>query len=298
MLSNLLVQLINGIALGSTYALIALGYTMVYGIILLINFAHGEIFMAGAFVGLILVTVFQVHILIAFLGAMFFCLTMGIIIEKIAYKPLRRSTRLAALISAIGVSIFLSNLANLIFGPKPTSFPPTEQILFEIKTYEIIAGAQITNLQILIIAVSAILMISLQYFIKRNRIGKAMRATSQDYDTAALMGINVNRIISYTFAIGASLAAAGGVLVGIYFGVVKYNMGFMAGLKAFTAAVVGGIGSIPGAMFGGIALGIGEMLAMALGLSSYRDAIAFGILILVLLVKPTGLFGTKIQKKV
>jgi len=298
MLSNLIVQFINGIALGSTYALIALGYTMVYGIILLINFAHGDIFMAGAFVGLLLVTVFHVHIIIAFLGAMLFCMIMGIIIEKIAYKPLRRSTRLAALISAIGVSIFLSNLANLLFGAKPTSFPPTEQILFKIQTYELVAGAQITNLQILTIVTSALLMIGLQYFIKKSRTGKAMRATSQDYDTAALMGINVNRIISYTFAIGSSLAAAGGVLVGIYFGVVKYNMGFMVGLKAFTAAVLGGIGSIPGAMFGGLALGIGEMLAVAVGLSSYRDAIAFGILILVLLFKPTGLFGTQIQKKV
>lgn len=298
MLSNLLVQLINGIALGSTYALIALGYTMVYGIILLINFAHGEIFMAGAFVGLMLVTVFKVHIIFAFLGAMLFCMIMGVIIEKIAYKPLRRSTRLAALISAIGVSIFLSNLANLVFGAKPTSFPPTEEILFKIQTYELIAGAQITNLQILTIVTSAVLMVCLQYFIKKSRIGKAMRATSQDYDTAALMGVNVNRIISYTFAIGSSLAAAGGVLVGIYFGVVKYNMGFMVGLKAFTAAVLGGIGSIPGAMFGGLLLGIGEMLAVALGLSSYRDAIAFGILILVLLIKPTGLFGTQIQKKV
>lgn len=298
MLSNFIVQLLNGIALGSTYALIALGYTMVYGIVLLINFAHGEIFMTGAFVGLLLVSVFHVHIAIAFLGAMLFCMLMGIFIEKIAYKPLRRSTRLAALISAIGVSIFLSNLANLLFGAKPTSFPPTEEILFPIKTFDLFAGAQITNLQILIIAISAILMIALQYFIKNSKIGKAMRATSQDYDTAALMGINVNRIISYTFAIGSSLAAAGGVLVGIYFGVVKYNMGLLIGLKAFTAAVLGGIGSIPGAMFGGLALGIGEMLAVALGLSSYRDAIAFAILIIVLLIKPTGLFGKEIQKKV
>jgi len=298
MLSNFFVQLMNGIALGSTYALIALGYTMVYGIILLINFAHGEIFMSGAFVGLILVTVFHVHIVIAFLGAMLFCMIMGVIIEKIAYKPLRRSTRLAALISAIGVSIFLSNLANLIFGANPTSYPPTKEILFPVKAYHLFAGAQVTNLQILIIATSAALMIILQYFIKNTKIGKAMRATSQDYDTAALMGINVNKIISYTFAIGSSLAAAGGVLVGIYFGVVKYNMGTLIGLKAFTAAVLGGIGSIPGAMFGGIALGIGEMFAVAIGLSSYRDAIAFGILIIVLLVKPTGLFGTEIQKKV
>lgn len=298
MLSSFFVQLMNGIALGSTYALIALGYTMVYGIILLINFAHGEIFMSGAFVGLILVSVFHVHIIIAFLGAMLFCMIMGVIIEKIAYRPLRRSTRLAALISAIGVSIFLSNLANLIFGASPTSYPPTEEILFPIKAYKLFAGAQVTNLQILTIATSAILMIILQYFIKNTKTGKAMRATSQDYDTAALMGIDVNRIISYTFAIGSSLAAAGGVLVGIYYGVVKYNMGTLIGLKAFTAAVLGGIGSIPGAMFGGIALGIGEMFAVAIGLSSYRDAIAFGILIVVLLVKPTGLFGTEIQKKV
>ncbi|MFZ5943885.1 MAG: branched-chain amino acid ABC transporter permease [Bacillota bacterium] len=298
MISNYIVQLINGIALGSTYALIALGYTMVYGIIMLINFAHGDIYMAGAFVGLILVTVFKVPIVFAFLGAMLFCMIMGIIIEKIAYRPLRRSKRLAALISAIGVSITLSSLAILVFGVKPTSFPPTKDILFEVKAYQLFAGAQITNLQILMIGVAALLMVGLQYIIKNTKIGKAMRATSQDYDTAALMGVNVDRIISYTFAIGSALAAAGGVLVGIYFGVVKYNMGLLPGLKAFTAAVLGGIGSIPGAMFGGIALGIIEMLSVAVGLSSYRDAIAFGILILVLLVKPTGLFGKEIFKKV
>ncbi|MFZ7103170.1 MAG: branched-chain amino acid ABC transporter permease [Peptococcaceae bacterium] len=298
MISNFIVQLINGIALGSTYALIALGYTMVYGIIMLINFAHGEIYMTGAFVGLLLVTVFKVHIIIAFLGAMLFCMIMAIFIEKIAYRPLRRSKRLAALISAIGVSIFLSSLANMVFGVKPRSFPPTEDILFEVKAYNLFAGAQITNLQILMIVVSALLMIGLQYIIKKTKMGKGMRAASQDYDTAALMGVNVDRIISYTFAIGSALAAAGGVLVGIYFGVVKYNMGLLPGLKAFTAAVLGGIGSIPGAMFGGITLGIVEMLSVAIGLSSYRDAIAFGILILVLLIKPTGLFGKEIFKKV
>ncbi|KJS19164.1 MAG: ABC transporter permease [Clostridiaceae bacterium BRH_c20a] len=296
--SNFIVQLINGIALGSTYALIALGYTMVYGIIMLINFAHGEIYMVGAFVGLALVTIFKVHIIIAFLGAMLFCMLMAVSIEIIAYRPLRRSKRLAALISAIGISIILSNLVNLLVGPKPQTFPSIEKILFEIKSFDLIAGAQINTLQILLIIVSAILMIGLQYIVKRTKVGKAMRATSQDYDTAALMGINVNRIISYTFAIGSALAGAGGVLVGIYFGVVKYNMGMLPGMKAFTAAVLGGIGSIPGAMFGGIILGVIEMMTVAIGFSSYRDAIAFGILILVLLIKPTGLFGKQIFKKV
>ncbi len=298
MTSNLIVQLINGLTLGSTYALIALGYTIVYGLILLINFAHGEIYMAGAFVGLMLVTVYKLNIVFAFLGAMLFCMILGVVIERIAYRPLRRSERLTALISAIGVSIILSNLANLIFGAKPASFPPIEEILFEIKTYDLFLGAQINNLQILIIVVSAILMIGLQYMIKYTKIGKNIRAVSQDYDTAALMGINVNRTIAYSFAVGSALAAAGGVLVGIYFGVVKYNMGMLPGLKAFTAAVMGGIGSIPGAMFGGIALGVAEMFAVSIGLSSYKDAIAFGILILVLLFKPTGFFGKKIQRKV
>ncbi len=287
-------QLINGIALGSTYALIALGYTMVYGIITLINFAHGEIFMAGAFVGLIMVAKFKMNFFVAMLIAMITCMVLGVVIERIAYRPLRKSSRLSALISAIGVSIFLSSLAQMIFGADAKGFPesafPVQQIH--------IGEADISTLQLLIIGVSACLMMALEFIVKKTKIGKAMRATSEDYNTAALMGINVNMIISFTFALGSALAAAGGVLVGLLFNAVSFNMGLMAGLKAFAAAVLGGIGSIPGAMLGGLLLGVTEVFGVAAGYSSYRDAIAFAILVFVLMVKPTGLLGKKIQKKV
>ncbi len=290
----LLQQLINGIALGSTYALIALGYTMVYGIITLINFAHGEIFMVGAFVGLFLVTVLKLNVFVAMAGAMVFCMVMGVVIELIAYRPLRKSSRLSALISAIGVSIFLSTLALMVFGADAKGYPDEAFPVRQIN----IAGAEISTLQLLIIGVSASLMLGLEFIVKKTKIGKAMRATSEDYNTAALMGINVNRVISFTFALGSALAAAGGVLVGLLFKAASFNMGLMAGLKAFSAAVLGGIGSIPGAMLGGLLLGVAEVMGVAAGYSSYRDAIAFAILVLVLLVKPTGLLGQKIQKKV
>ncbi|BCG47015.1 Branched-chain amino acid ABC transporter, permease protein LivH [Citrifermentans bremense] len=287
-------QLVNGVALGSVYALIALGYTMVYGIITLINFAHGEIFMVGAFIGLLLVSFFKVNVFVAIVGAMIFCMIMGVLIELIAYRPLRKSSRLSALISAIGVSIFLSSLALMVFGADAKGFPegafPVQQIQ--------VGSADISTLQLLIIGVSAVLMLGLEFIVQKTKIGKAMRATSEDYNTAALMGINVNRVISFTFALGSALAAAGGVLVGVLFNAVSFNMGLMAGLKAFAAAVLGGIGSIPGAMLGGLLLGVSEVFGVAIGYSSYRDAIAFTILVLVLLVKPTGLLGQKITKKV
>jgi branched-chain amino acid transport system permease protein len=287
-------QLVNGIALGSTYALIALGYTMVYGIITLINFAHGEIYMVGAFVGLLLVATFKMNLFLAMACAMLVCMVMGVVIELIAYRPLRKSSRLSALISAIGVSIFLSSLAQLLLGADAKGFPDYAFYSSQVK----IGSAEISTLQLLIIGVSALLMISLEFIVQKTKIGKAMRATSEDYNTAALMGINVNMVISFTFALGSSLAAAGGVLVGVLFNAVSFNMGLMAGLKAFAAAVLGGIGSIPGAMLGGLMLGVTEVFGVALGYSSYRDAIAFAILVLVLLVKPTGLLGQKIQKKV
>ena len=287
-------QLINGVALGSVYALIALGYTMVYGIITLINFAHGEIFMVGAFIGLLLVSYFKVNVFVAIIGAMIFCMIMGVLIELVAYRALRKSSRLSALISAIGVSIFLSSLALMVFGADAKGFPDTAFPVQQIK----VGDADISTLQLLIIGVSACLMIALEFIVQKTKIGKAMRATSEDYNTAALMGINVNRVISFTFALGSALAAAGGVLVGVLFNAVSFNMGLMAGLKAFAAAVLGGIGSIPGAMLGGLLLGVSEVFGVAIGYSSYRDAIAFSILVLVLLVKPTGLLGQKITKKV
>jgi branched-chain amino acid transport system permease protein len=287
-------QLVNGVALGSVYALIALGYTMVYGIITLINFAHGEIFMVGAFIGLLLVSYLKVNIFVAIVGAMIFCMVMGVLIELIAYRPLRKSSRLSALISAIGVSIFLSSLALMVFGADAKGFPDTAFPVRQIK----VGSADISTLQLLIIGVSAVLMLGLEFIVQKTKIGKAMRATSEDYNTSALMGINVNRVISFTFALGSALAAAGGVLVGVLFNAVSFNMGLMAGLKAFAAAVLGGIGSIPGAMLGGLLLGVSEVFGVAIGYSSYRDAIAFSILVLVLLLKPTGLLGQKITKKV
>lgn len=287
-------QLLNGLTLGSTYALIALGYTMVYGIIQLINFAHGEIYMFGAFVGLFLVTVAGVDLFVALIGAMIFCMILGMLVERIAYRPLRgKSSRLSALISAIGVSIFLSTLMALIRGTNTTRYPN----ILKLNTYHI-GDLEISSLQIIILLVSALLMISLQILIQKTKIGKAMRACSQDLDASALMGINVNRIISATFAIGSSLAAAGGVLVGVYYNAVWPYMGMMAGLKAFAAAVFGGIGSIPGAMIGGLTLGVMEIMGVAYLSSSYKDAIAFAILILVLIIRPQGLLGKKITKKV
>lgn len=290
----LLQQLINGIALGAVYALIALGYTMVYGIIQLINFAHGEVFMAGAFAGLLAVGVLKLNLFWAMLAAMLVCILLGVVIERAAYRSLRHSSRLSALISAIGVSIFLSTLALLLFGANAKAFPDTGFPIRQIR----LMGAEVSTLQLLIIAVSAGLMLLLEFIVKKTRIGKAMRAVSEDYTTAALMGINVNLVISFTFALGSALAAAGGVLVGVLFNAVSFNMGLMAGLKAFAAAVLGGIGSIPGAMLGGLILGVAEVAGVAAGYSSYRDAIAFGILVLVLLVRPTGLLGEKIQRKV
>ncbi|NLT20305.1 MAG: branched-chain amino acid ABC transporter permease [Syntrophomonadaceae bacterium] len=286
-------QLLNGITLGSTYALIALGYTMVYGIIQLINFAHGEVYMIGAFVGLFLVAM-GANIFLALLGAMLFCMLLGMTIERVAYRPLRgKSSRLSALISAIGVSIFLSTLMALLAQTNTRSYPE----VISNRTFNL-GSLELSVLQISILAVAAILMIGLQLMIQHTRLGKAMRASSQDLDASYLMGINVNRIISATFAIGSALAAAGGVMVGVYYHAVWPYMGMMAGLKAFAAAILGGIGSIPGAMVGGITLGVLEIMGVAYISPSYKDAIAFGILIIVLLIRPQGLFGKKIVKKV
>lgn len=286
-------QLINGLTLGSTYALIALGYTMVYGIVQLINFAHGEIYMFGAFVGLFLVLA-GMNIVVALLGAMIFCMLLGMLVERVAYRPLRgKSSRLSALISAIGVSIFLSTLMALYRGTNTTRYPD----VLSYNTFNL-GSVQVSSLQIVILLLSAFLMVALQVLIQKTRLGKAMRACSQDLEASSLMGINVNRVISATFAIGSALAAAGGVMVGIYYNAVWPYMGTMAGMKAFAAAVLGGIGSVPGAMIGGISLGVMEIMGVAYLSSSYKDAIAFAILILVLIIRPQGLLGQKISKKV
>ncbi len=286
-------QLMNGLVLGCTYALIALGYTMVYGIIELINFAHGEIYMFGAFMGLILIVFLDVPFLLAFIIAMALAALLGITVEYLAYRPLRRSSRLAALISAIGASIFLSNLALLIMGAKPYNFPSP----FEPKVYET-PFFIVSKVEVIVLLSSFLLMIGLTLFVQKTKIGKAMRATAQDKDTASLMGININKIITITFAIGSALGAAAGVMVGIYFRSVTPTMGLMPGLKGFVAAVLGGIGNIPGAMLGGIMLGIAEVIGAAYISSQYRDAVAFALLIIILLFKPAGLLGRPAQEKV
>ncbi|MGC8768181.1 branched-chain amino acid ABC transporter permease [Calditerrivibrio sp.] len=285
MLSTLFQQIINGITVGSIYSLVALGYTMVYGIIKLINFAHGDIFMLGAFIGLIVSIKMGANFILVIFFAMILTSFIGILVEKIAYNPLRNrnSARISALISAIGVSIFISNLVVLINGPQNESYP-----------------ALLPNniLQPLIIVISIGLMYGLYYIVHNTKIGIAMRAVSHNVNTARLMGINPDLVISFTFAIGSLLAGAAGVLVGTYYRAVDPFMGMMFGLKAFVAAVLGGIGSIPGAMVGGLILGLTEVLGVAFVSSSFRDAIAFGILILILIIKPAGLFGKKTKEKV
>lgn len=285
-------QIINGLTLGSTYSLIALGYTMVYGILELINFAHSEIYMVGAFIGLFMVTVYKLPFIIGLIASMIGCCILGVFIEKIAYKPLRRASRIAPLISAIGVSIFLQNIMLIWAGPQARAFP----IDFN-KNIKVGSFFRISSLQLLILATSIFLMICLHLLIQKTKIGQAMRATAQDKEVAELMGINIDKIISVTFAIGSALGGAAGVLVGVYFNSVDPMMGFFPGIKGFVAAVLGGIGNMPGAMLGGIILGLVEVFG-AVYMSQYKDAIAFALLIVILLIKPTGLLGKKVQEKV
>ena len=287
-------QLINGLSLGAIYALIALGYTMVYGIIMLINFAHGDIMMVGAYVGFFSIAVLGSNIFAALIFAMLSCAVLGVLIEKIAYKPLRNSSRIAALITAIGVSLFLEYFTLFLLTPQQRVFP---EAAFPLHKYQI-GGLLISNKDIFIFALAVILMIALQYIIKRTRTGKAMRAVSLDREAAILMGISVDRTISITFAIGSSLAAAAGGMIGNDYNTINPLMGIIPGLKAFVAAVLGGIGIIPGAMVGGFLMGILETMVSGYGSTLYRDAVAFGVLILILLVKPTGLFGKDTGEKV
>lgn len=287
-------QLINGISLGSIYALIALGYTMVYGIIKLINFAHGDVFMVGAFVGFYAVTSWQMSFFPALIIAMILCAILGVVIERLAYKRLRNSTRIAALITAIGVSLLIEYVTIYIRGAQPEAYPKD---LVANKQFNLF-GADISSQSLLILGVSITLMILLQFIVHKTKVGKAMRAVSHDAEAAKLMGINVDNTISATFAIGSALAGAAGVIFGLYYTKIDPLMGVIPGMKAFVAAVLGGIGSIPGAMTGGMILGVIETIVSAVGFSLWRDAAAFIILIIILIFRPAGIFGKNTREKV
>ncbi len=355
MLDTIIQQLLNGLTVGGIYALIALGYTMVYGILKLINFAHGEIFMIGSFAGLLAAVYFVDNFLVAIIVAMIVCSILGLVVERIAYRPLRDpsakaatvsafgllliilsaifiqgeavetltspsfwigagvilsiltllirskihsvnssgNSRINALISAIGMSIIITNMVMLIKGPAREVYP---KLISETR-FDVI-GLQVSLSQIFIIVISFILMGILFYIINKTKFGLSIRAVSHNAETARLMGVNPDKVISYTFLLGSSLAGIAGVLVGTYYNMADPNIGMVYGLKAFVAAVLGGIGSIPGAVVGGIVLGIAEVMGVAFISPSFRDAIAFGILIFILIVKPTGLFGKKTKEKI
>lgn len=292
---DFLSYLINGISLGSVYAIIALGYTMVYGIAKMLNFAHGDVIMIGSYIVYLTMNKLGINPIIAIVLSIVGCTLLGMTIEKVAYKPLRRATSLAVLITAIGVSYFLQNMAQLLFGANPVSFAPVVN-LDPIK----LADGKLTISWITVITVVAciLIMICLTTFIKKTKAGQAMLAVSEDKDAASLMGINVNATISLTFAIGSGLAAIAGALYCSAYPTLSPYTGSMPGIKAFTAAVFGGIGSIPGALIGGILLGVIEIFGKAYISSQLSDAIVFSVLIIVLLVKPTGILGRKISEKV
>ncbi len=293
-MTNLIITLIQGLSLGSIYALIALGYTMVYGIAKMLNFAHGDVIMVGAYMIFTSVALARFPSIVGILICVLFSALLGITIEFLAYRPLRRAPSLSVLITAIGVSYLLQNLALLIFGSDPKSVP----VLFNLPTVNLGYGIKITGEALFTLVTTVILMVILTLFINKTKLGKAMRAVSEDKDAALLMGINVNRTISITFAIGSALAAFASLCYGMSYTYIKPTTGSMPGIKAFTAAVFGGIGSIPGAMLGGILLGVIEKLSMAYISTQFTDAIVFGVLILVLVIKPTGLLGRKINEKV
>ena len=331
-MGTFLQQLINGISLGSIYALIALGYTMVYGVLKLINFAHGDVFMVGAFMGYYLANGIGVRAaqglgidpgagglgrvvangmvggggepslvtaLLIMLLAMLICALLGMLIERLAYRPVRKYSRLTALITAIGVSLLLENGGQWLFGADPKPFPQ----LIASRNIQLPGGAVITNQDLIVLIIAIILMIALQFIVYRTKTGKAMRAVSFNLQSAKLMGINTDLIISLTFALGSALAAAAGVLVAIRIPRIDPLMGILVGLKAFVAAVLGGIGNIPGAVLGGMLIGITETMIVGYGQyvrvsPTYRDAVAFVILILILIFRPTGLMGSVAQEKV
>ncbi|MGL5284602.1 L-leucine ABC transporter membrane protein /L-isoleucine ABC transporter membrane protein /L-valine ABC transporter membrane protein [Aeromonas sp. RU39B] len=293
-------QLLNGLTIGSTYALIAIGYTMVYGIIGMINFAHGEVYMIGSYIGFMVISALMlmgidapvVLISAAFVISILITSCYGWSIERVAYRPLRGSNRLIPLISAIGMSIFLQNLVRFAQGSRDIAMPSLVQggISF--------GSATLSYMQIIIFVVTFISMFGLTKFIAYSRMGRACRACAEDIKMANLLGIDTNTVIALTFVIGAALAAVAGILLGLYYGMINPSVGFMAGLKAFTAAVLGGIGSIPGAMIGGLILGVTEAMTSAYLSSEYKDVVAFGLLIVILLVMPTGILGRPEVEKV
>lgn len=286
-------QFINGLHLGSIYALIALGYTMVYGVVRLINFAHGDIIMIGAYVSLLMITNLQLNPFLALMVSVLVCTLVGVLIERVAYRPLRNSPRISALITAIGVSYMLQNLAQLIFSSNPKPFPNVFQNM------NLLSGdLNLGLLTFITIVSSGVLMIVLRFIVYKTKMGKAMRAVSEDLLAARLMGVNVNKTISITFAIGSALAGFGSFLYASAYPVVYPYMGMNPGLKAFIAAVLGGIGSVPGAMVGGIVMGVVEAFSKAFISSQLADAIVYGILILVLLFKPSGILGKPMIEKV
>ena len=294
-------QLLNGLAVGGIYALVALGYTMVYGVLKLINFAHGDLFAIGAYLGLTLLVschlasvmppwlaVLCVFVLVALMVAF-----IGYLLERVAYRPLRNAGRLSAVVSALGASIFFENALMIIYGARVFVYPDFLRPDFTLN----IVGFSIPGMRLLVIAVSVILMLGLQAFMLHTKTGSAIRAVAIDQGAARLMGINVNRIISLVFLIGPALGGAAGILVGIYYGQIDFLMGWSYGLKAFTAAILGGIGNIPGAMLGGLLLGVVEALASAYVAVAWKDAVAFVVLILILIVRPTGLLGERTADK-
>lgn len=295
-IQGLFQHLANGISLGSLYALIAIGYTMVYGILRLVNFAHGDIFMLGAYLTFYGAMYTPLPWWLVFIGAAILTGFLGFILEKLAYKPLRGKPRITIMISAIGASFLIQNLAILIFGGRPKAFPIPDVF----KGVVIIGGVSISVVTFVIPAVTLVLLFGLTYWINKTKTGMAMRALSKEYEAASLMGIDINRIISITFFVGSFLGAVGGILWGIKYPQLLPLMGVIPGIKCFIAAVIGGIGNIKGAVLGGFILGLGEILLVAFlpSMTGYRDAFAFVLLIVILLVKPTGLMGERLAEKV
>ena len=285
--------LISGLSLGSIYALIALGYTMVYGIAKMLNFAHGDIIMIGAYAGIVAVAQLGLPPVLAVVLSVLVCVLLGVLIEHLAYKPLRQAPSLSVLITAIGVSYLLQNLALLIFGSQQKAYPT----VLTLPTLQL-GPVSIEGVTILTLVTTAVIMLALTFFVNKTKLGKAMRAVSEDKAAASLMGISVNRTITLTFAIGSALAAFASIFYGMTYVYIKPTTGAMPGIKAFTAAVFGGIGSIPGAMLGGILLGMIEQFSKTYISTLWADAIVFGVLVVVLVVKPTGLLGKPMQEKV